>query len=115
MRITGWIVLNVVCRTLRSIGAWYRTILLGYKLRRWTRLWGCKTSVKKGRGSLSKRTKASASSWSHCKAACFTQRGFEGQWFADSSTLDYREPGSEKSYTAVSVAGAIHLRKKDKK
>lgn len=31
LRVTGWTVLHVVCRTLRSIGTGYRAVLLRYE------------------------------------------------------------------------------------
>lgn len=49
--------------------------------------------------------------WWHC----LTQRGFEGQWSADSWILDSHAPDSETSYTVASVAVALHLSDNDKK
>lgn len=46
LRITGWIVLNVVCGTLRGIGTRYGAVLLGYEPSTRSRLRGCKASVK---------------------------------------------------------------------
>lgn len=46
---------------------------------------------------------------------CLTQRGFEGQWFADNLILDSHASDSETSYTVASLAAALHLRDEDKK
>lgn len=43
-----------------------------------------------------------------------TQRGFEGQWFADSWMLDSHAPDSETSCTVASLAAVLHLRDGDK-
>lgn len=52
LRITGWIVLHVVYRTLGSIGTRYRAVLLGYEPITGSRLRGCKTSGKEEEGVL---------------------------------------------------------------
>lgn len=44
---------------------------------------------------------------------CLTQRGFEGQRFADNLTLDFHGPDSEISCIVASLAAALHLRDRD--